>query len=67
MVTMKDGDSHGDGFPLTCFQPSPVDRSPTMTRYGAVCTLETLEEFKQYAQALKAVGFYIPKNWVWGV
>jgi hypothetical protein len=67
MVTKKDGDSHGDGFPLTCFQPSPVDRSPGMARYGAVCTLETLLEFKQYAQALKAAGFYIPKNWVWGV
>ena len=67
MVTTKDGDSHGDGFPLTCFQPSPVDRSPTMARYGAVCTLENLLEFKQYAQALKAVGFYIPKNWIWGV
>jgi hypothetical protein len=24
-------------------------------------------EFKQYAQAVKAAGFYIPKNWVWGV
>jgi hypothetical protein len=67
MVTKKDGESYGDGFPLTCFQPAPVDRLPAMAQYGAVCTIENLLEFKQYAQALKNAGFYIPKNWVWGV
>jgi hypothetical protein len=66
MVTKKDGESYGDGFPLTCFQPSPIDRAPTMSRYGAVCTIEDLLEFKEYALALKNAGFYVPKNWVWG-
>jgi hypothetical protein len=66
MVTKKDGESYGDGFPLTCFQPSPLDRAPSMAQYGAVCTIESLLEFRQYAQALKNAGFYVPKNWVWG-
>jgi hypothetical protein len=66
MVTKKDGESFGDGFPLTCFQPSPLDRAPAMNRYGAVCTIEDLLEFKEYAQVLKSAGCYVPKNWVWG-
>jgi len=52
METAKDGDQYGDGFPLTVFQPR---------------TLEDLEDFKSYAQALKASGYYVPKNWIWGV
>ena len=65
MVTKKDGESYGDGFPLTCFQPSPLDRAPEMSRYGSVCTIEDLLEFKEYAQALQKAGFYVPKNWIW--
>jgi hypothetical protein len=67
MVTMKDGESYGDGFPLTVFQPSSLNGNSAVARYSSVCTLETLPEFKTYAAALKSAGYYVPKNWIWGV
>lgn len=72
MVTRKDGEQFGDGFPLTVFQPISVYRAergrplPGAARYGAVCTIETLQDFKAYAAVLKESGFYVPKNWIWG-
>jgi hypothetical protein len=74
METAKDGDQYGDGFPLTVFQPRTLysgaalsGQFKTTARYGDVSTLEDLEDFKSYAQALKASGYYVPKNWIWGV
>lgn len=73
MSTAKDGDQYGDGFPLTVFQPSTLysgkalnTRLNTVARYGDVCTLESLLEFRTYAKALKGSGYYVPKNWIWG-
>jgi hypothetical protein len=68
MTTVKKGDSHGDGFPFTIFQPQSLCRPGlATTRYGPVSTIETLHEFREYAAALGRSGFFVPKNWVWGV
>jgi hypothetical protein len=71
MVTKKDGEAYGDGFPLTVFQPPNLYAGegfglPT-ARYGDVCTLESLLDFRDYATALKGAGYYVPRNWIWGV
>jgi hypothetical protein len=73
MLTRKDGDQYGDGFPLTVFQPSSLYRGRApgglarpVARYGDVCTLETLAEFNTYANALKQSEYYVPRNWIWG-
>ncbi|HEX4112875.1 MAG TPA: anthrax toxin-like adenylyl cyclase domain-containing protein [Stellaceae bacterium] len=66
MVTMKDGEAYGDGFPLTVFQPRRLAVGPsTVARYGEVCTIECLAEFQVYARELAESGYYVPKNWVW--
>jgi hypothetical protein len=67
MVTKKDGEQYGDGFPLTVFQPLALTMGgkPT-TRYGTVCTIESLPEFKQYGAALKTAGYLLPKSMLWG-
>jgi hypothetical protein len=74
MTTIKEGESYGDGFPLTVFQPRSLysgaalgGRFKPCARYGDVCTLEDLADFKAYADSLKASGYYVPKNWIWGV
>ena len=74
METAKDGDEYGDGFPLTVFQPRslysavrPGVYKSTCFRYYDVCTLEDLGEFRTYARDLKNSGYYVPKNWIWGV
>lgn len=68
MLTIKPGEAYGDGFPFTVFQPDSLTRGGLRTaRYQDICTLETLIEFKTYAADLAATGFYVPKNWTWGV
>ncbi|OJU03469.1 MAG: hypothetical protein BGN83_00145 [Rhizobium sp. 63-7] len=68
MVTKKDGEEYGDGFPLTVFQPLALQKAgKPASRYGDVCTLETLQEFQAYAMALAGSGYYVPKNWVWNM
>jgi hypothetical protein len=66
MVTMKDGEAYGDGFPLTVFQPRRLvaGHSP-VSGYGEVCTLESLTEFQTYAMRLAKAGYYVPRNWIW--
>jgi hypothetical protein len=68
MLTIKQGEAYGDGFPFTVFQPAELCRGahPTV-RYGDVFTIETLGEFQAYASDLAASGFFVPKNWVWGM
>jgi hypothetical protein len=63
----------GDGVPLTVFQPSSLyqvhshkDVSPT-ARFGDVSTFETLAEFKRYASLLHEAGYFVPRNWTWGM
>jgi hypothetical protein len=58
----------GDGLPLTVFQPRIlyVGASPT-SRYLDVATLETLDEFKHYATLLNEAGYFVPRNWTWGM
>jgi hypothetical protein len=63
MVTMKDGEKYGDGFPLTGFQPSRIANR----KFGDVCTVETLIEFREYAADLYRAGFYVPRNWIWNM
>ncbi len=68
MVTLKDGEAYGDGFPLTVFQPRKLFQTDTLVRrYGDVCTLETLADFQEYAVALAGSGYYVPKNWIWNM
>jgi hypothetical protein len=65
MITKKDGESFGDGFPLTGFQPRELELHPATARYGDAFTLETRDEFREYADALKAAGYHVPKSWSW--
>jgi hypothetical protein len=53
----------GDAFPLTVFQPEQV-RIPG---YDHVITLENMIEFRNYATELQKAGFYVPRNWAWGM
>lgn len=65
-MTPQPGDRYGDGFPLTVFQPLSLSTGQG-ARYGDVCTLESMGELQAYAEALRTAGFYLPKNWVWGL
>jgi len=60
--------ARGDGLPLTVFQPRGLlmDHSPT-SRYQDVSTLETFQEFKEYATLLNQAGYFVPRNWTWGM
>ena len=62
-----------EGFPLTVFQPASLlkpsaggKRQPT-SRYDAVATLKTIGEFKEYATLLNEAGYFVPRNWTWGM
>lgn len=58
----------GDGVPLTVFQPAALRMAGKATaEYGDVATLETLAEFKRYAQLLHEAGYFVPRNWTWGM
>ena len=35
--------------------------------YQRVATLETLGEFKEYASLLNQAGYFLPRNWTWGM
>lgn len=65
METTKPGERYGDGFPFTIFQPDSLMRAPSTARYGDVCTIENLMEFRTYATELFRAGYFVPKNWVW--
>jgi len=58
----------GDGLPLTVFQPKSlcVNESPVF-KYGSVATLETLQEFRKYAGLVHDAGYFVPRNWTWGM
>jgi hypothetical protein len=68
MLTKKDGENFGDGFPLTVFQPraARADGKPASID-SDVCTLETYDEFVAYVDALSKSGFWVPKNWAWAI
>ena len=58
----------GDGVPLTAFHPGGGGRARgALARYGDVCTLDTLAEFRTYAQALHNAGYMLPRHWSWGM
>ena len=58
----------GEAFPLTVFQPGHLQSGSSPTRtYTGVSTLETLPEFKQYAVLLNQAGYFVPRNWTWGM
>jgi hypothetical protein len=65
-LVAKDMDGKGDGFPLTSFHP-PQGGSSKISKYGDVVTIETMPEFRTYAMDLKAAGYFVPKNWTWGM
>ncbi len=56
-----------DGFPLTMFLPARLDGSGPFAGWGGVATLERMDEFRACAVALKAAGFFLPRNWAWGM
>jgi hypothetical protein len=55
-----------DGFPMTAFHPKGVYQKHGWA-YGDVATLEDMEEFRAYANAVHAAGYFVPKNWTWGM
>jgi hypothetical protein len=57
----------GEGLPLTVFQPNRLCHGTQVADYQNVCTLETLDEFKTYAFRLNQAGYYVPRNWTWGM
>lgn len=59
----------GEGLPLTIFQPNSVRDSgvPGLAAYRNVSTLETLAEFRVYAGLLQSAGYFVPRNWSWGM
>ncbi len=66
-ITASEMDT-GDGFPLTVFQPAHLQQGSSPTRaYVDVSTIETLVEFKQYAVLLNQAGYFVPRNWTWGM
>lgn len=67
MEGAMDGDGFGDGFPFTVFQPSELARQPAMRPFGEICTLETYADLSRYVGELKLAGYYVPKNWTWGL
>jgi hypothetical protein len=58
----------GEGYPLTVFQPRNLlsGSSPTK-KYTSVATLDTHDEFRRYAVLLNEAGFFVPRNWTWGM
>ncbi|WP_211445247.1 anthrax toxin-like adenylyl cyclase domain-containing protein [Collimonas humicola] len=58
----------GEGLPITVFQPSSLQiaGSPTQ-KYLDVSTFETFSEFEAYVSLLHEAGYYVPKNWTWGM
>jgi hypothetical protein len=57
----------GEGFPFTVFAPESAMRTGPLARYQDVCTLDDMTEFKSWATAAHQAGFYVPKNWTWGM
>lgn len=58
----------GEGFPLTVFQPRDLRSSGSLTEnYRDVSTLVTMDEFKTYASLLNKAGYFVPRNWTWGM
>ncbi|MFO1327096.1 MAG: anthrax toxin-like adenylyl cyclase domain-containing protein [Rubrivivax sp.] len=58
----------GDGLPLTVFQPAGLWQSSAALRpYQDVSTLLTLKEFRTYAALLNEAGYFVPRNWTWGM
>jgi hypothetical protein len=65
-LTAKDMWDKDDGFPMTAFHPATLHRTRGWV-YGDVATLESMAEFQVYAQALHEAGYYVPRNWTWGM
>ena len=57
----RDMENENEGFPLTAFHPKPIGR------YGEVCTIENMTEFREYAADLNEAGYFVPKNWTWNM
>jgi hypothetical protein len=58
----------GDGLPLTVFHPSSLwQNNAALMPYQEVSTLLTMKEFRTYAALLHEAGFYVPRNWTWGM
>lgn len=54
----------GEGFPMTVFHPEEL-HVPGFNAH--VLTLDNMTEFRNYATALNAAGYYVPRNWAWGM
>jgi hypothetical protein len=59
--------SKKDGFPLTVFQPARLTNGTAVSKYSTCATLENMAEFKEYAGRLNQCGYYVPRNWTWGM
>jgi hypothetical protein len=65
-LVAADMDGKSDGFPLTGFHP-PQGAKSAIRKYSDVVTIDHMGEFRQYAADLQAAGYYVPKNWTWGM
>lgn len=67
-LVSADMEAKGDGFPLTAFHPPSALVGPnSLAKYGEVCTIERMSEFRVYAADVHKAGYYIPKNWSWNM
>lgn len=58
----------GDGFPMTVFQTKRLQEANSPTKkYMDVATLDTMGEFRAYALLLNEAGYFVPRNWTWGM
>ncbi|WP_141667977.1 MULTISPECIES: anthrax toxin-like adenylyl cyclase domain-containing protein [unclassified Burkholderia] len=58
----------GEGFPITVFQPRFLQEASSSTqKYRDVSTLETLSEFEKYVELVNKMGYFVPRNWTWGM
>ena len=67
-LTSSEMSDKGDGFPLTAFHPTQALRpGSSLVRYADTVTLLTMGEFREYCSDVLKAGYYVPKNWTWGM
>ena len=57
----------GEAFPLTIFQPQSLLKDEDLAKYETVSTLVNIDQFRTYAKELHKGGYYLPRNWTWGM
>ena len=63
-LVAKDMVDKDDGFPMTGFHPRSLENAPGWA-YGDVVTIEKMDEFAAYMDAMNRAGYQVPKNAAW--